>query len=509
MKQFILLVVPILFSACKNEAPSAEATSHLGELHESFVVSEQAKADFERGLLLLHNFEYDDAREAFLRAQEKDSLAIMAYWGEAMSFNHPLWRQQEFEEGQAALEKIAPLDLSAIAPLEADFIKGTQILFGEGDKDARDQAYSQHMKEMYANYPENEEVAAFYALSILGAVPVGRDTKAYEAGAEVAKALLARNPNHPGGLHYLIHSYDDPVHAQLALNAASSYSKVAADAVHALHMPSHIFLAVGMWKEVVSSNIASFEASIHRKEEKQLDNDALSYHALNWLQYGYLQLGKFDEAAQIMNDMMSYCDTLPSKSARSYGIAMKGAYLLETGNWDHPVGNYQFDMEGLGITARAKVQFIAGMQAFRSGYAEVLADSRQVLEEDIKKSALLVNESGLPMCSSGSANYNINQLDLDQSTVMAYQLRALEAQLANNPEKAEEWMLKAVEYESGLGYGYGPPVILKPSTEMFAEWLMANKRISEAKTYFEKTLERAPNRLIAVVGVEKCAQVNL
>jgi tetratricopeptide (TPR) repeat protein len=301
MRVFYLLL-PLLLFACQQVEEPAQTTDQLGELHEAFSVNATAQPHFERGLLLLHNFEYEDAREAFLEAQALDSNAVMNYWGEAMTYNHPLWRRQEFEDGVAALEKLGADAESraarAATDLERGFLQGAEILFGAGEKDVRDQAYSDHMKMLYEKYPGHEEVATFYALSILGAVPVGRDIAAYEAGAEVAKGVLANNPNHPGALHYLIHSYDDPTHAPLALEAAASYSQVAADAVHALHMPSHIFLAVGMWEEVVSSNIASFAASQRRMEEKGLDYDALSYHALSWLQYGHLQLGNFEEAKQ-------------------------------------------------------------------------------------------------------------------------------------------------------------------------------------------------------------------
>ncbi|MBR9922950.1 MAG: hypothetical protein GYB31_19155 [Bacteroidetes bacterium] len=507
MRTFFLFLFTLLL-AC--QAPVEEKTdqSQLGELHESFSISEEAKADFEKGLLLLHNFEYEDARESFLAAQEKDPESVMVYWGEAMTYNHPLWRRQEQEDGAAALAKLAPdaesRSAKAATKLEAEFLKGAEILFGEGEKKERDQAYSDHMKYMYEAFPDNEEVAAFYALSILGAVKVGRDSKAYEAGAEIAQGILMSNPNHPGALHYLIHSYDDPEHAHLALKAASSYSEVAADAVHALHMPSHIFLAVGMWEEVVKSNIASFDASIRRKAEKDLDNDALSYHALSWLQYGHLQLGQFEEAKKIMDDMITYTDTLPSSHARGYCIAMKGAYLLETGDWEHPIHAYEIAPDELRLPAQAKIHFMDGMMAYREGDAEKTMAARKAIEDDIKSNALLVDESGIPMCQSGGGSYNVNRLDLDQSQVMAFQLRALEAQLQGDGEQTEKWLQEATALEGALNYGYGPPTILKPSYEMYGEWLLEQDRISEAKTQFEKSLERAPKRRLSLLGLENC-----
>ena len=505
----ILLSFLTIFSCKQAEDKSTADTDQLGELHESFQVNEAAKAHFETGLLLLHNFEYDDARAEFLKAQEADPEAVMTYWGEAMTYNHPLWRRQEFEDGAAALAKFgeSPEERTAKthSEIEADFLKAAEILFGPGEKDERDQAYRDHMAQMHETYPKNEEVSAFYALSILGAVPVGRDTEAYEAGAEVAKSVLLQNPQHPGALHYLIHSYDDPAHAHMALDAAANYSKVAADAVHALHMPSHIFLAVGMWEEVVSSNIASFDASMQKVKEQELSYDKLSYHALNWLQYGHLQLGQYDEAKQIMDDMLFYTDSIQTKHARGYCIAMKGAYLLETGDWQHPISDYDISTEELGITARAKVHFIDAVKAVKNkADAEDVTAIAAELEEDINKSRLLIDESGLPMCSSGSgSSYKINRLDIQQAEVVLYQIRALAAQLEEDQKLEEEWLKKAVELENQLSYGFGPPVILIPSGEMYGNFLLKHKRAEEAKTQFEKALERTPNRLLTKKGLEQ------
>ncbi|MCF6223634.1 MAG: hypothetical protein L3J34_07890 [Flavobacteriaceae bacterium] len=152
------------------------------------------------------------------------------------------------------------------------------------------------MKKLNLKYPDNHEVKAFYALSLLGSVSDGRDDEIYGKGAKIAQGIIEENPNHPGALHYLIHSYDDPKHANLALDAAYSYAKVAPDASHALHMPSHIFVAMGMWDEVVKSNENSYQASVNRMERKKLDNDARGYHAFHWLEYGYLQQNRFEDA---------------------------------------------------------------------------------------------------------------------------------------------------------------------------------------------------------------------
>ena len=183
---------------------------------------------------------YGDAAEAFLKAQEADENFAMAYWGEAMTKNHPLWSEQDFDEGRAILSRLAPSQEERLAKapteLEKDFLMAVELLYGDGTKIERDDAYAQHMGKLFNKYTDNHEIAAFYALSLLGSVEAGRDYEVYGKGAKIAQSILDENPRHPGALHYLIHSYDDPDHAPLAIEAANNYSKVAPDAGHALHM---------------------------------------------------------------------------------------------------------------------------------------------------------------------------------------------------------------------------------------------------------------------------------
>ncbi|MEM9819812.1 MAG: hypothetical protein AAF985_02020, partial [Bacteroidota bacterium] len=379
--RFIQLFLPGIFLfctlhfACKNDQPAGPSSNlsqkeeQLGIIDIQVTGSEAAIPHFTRGLLLMHNFEYEDAREAFLKAQATDSTFVMSYWGEAMTYNHPLWRQQDYEKGQAALAKLAasPEERKALAAtaLEKDFLGAVEILYGDGKKKDRDRQYSDFLANLYKKYPENQEIASFYALSCLGAVAVGRDDIAYEKGASIAQKVIEVNPNHPGALHYLIHSYDDPGHASLALNAANSYSKVAADAAHALHMPSHIYVAVGMWDEVVNCNIASWDASIKRMEEKGLGGDARSYHAIHWRMYGHLQKGQFDQAARLLEEVNGYINDESSKRSRSYHPWMKANYLVETGQWEAELAHTNVKTDDLNIRSQAALDYIAGMQAYK------------------------------------------------------------------------------------------------------------------------------------------------
>jgi len=264
MKISIYVLAISLLVSCTPSKPTTEGTQ-LGDLQHTFPISTEARADFDEGLLLLHSFEYEDAREAFQKAVEADSNELMAHWGLAMTYYKALWGLQDVEAGREVINVVGDTKADRLAKaenqLEQDFWMGVETLYGEGELDERNQAYVDHMAEVYDANPGNQEVAAFYSLGLMWA---GYNEQEYlNRSAEVAAGIIEENPTHPGALHYMIHANDDPVYAQIALNAANKYAKVAPDATHALHMPSHIYVALGMWKEVVSSNTASYQASLN------------------------------------------------------------------------------------------------------------------------------------------------------------------------------------------------------------------------------------------------------
>lgn len=492
-----------------DAATETEASDQLGVIDIQFTGAESAMPAFTKGLLLLHNFEYEDSRTAFLEAQELDSTFLMAYWGEAMTYNHPLWRQQDYEKGQAALLKIGADPQiraeKAATALEKDFLHAVEILYGEGKKKERDQLYSDYLAALYKQYPGNQEIAAFYALSCLGAVPVGRDNAAYEKGASIAKNIIKTNPSHPGALHYLIHSYDDPDHAALALGAANSYSKVAADAAHALHMPSHIYVAVGMWDEVVNCNIASWNASVKRMEEKGLDENARSFHAMHWRMYGHLQKGQFEKAANLIKEMDDYIQDESEKRTRTYHPWMRANYLVETGDWDGPYVDLTTKTDDLNIRSQAVLDYIKGMKAYRKGDKKEMGAILKAMAKRRTIAETLVTEEGTPMCSAAGANrYAPNRTDIDQAHIIEMELQAL--RYWKDEKVAEDWLQKAVQLETATSYAYGPPRVVQPTHELYGQWLLENDQAKTAQIQFEKALERGPNRINAMKGLLTCYQ---
>ena len=473
------IVLCFLLTNCQieeNKETENESDYQLGEVELKVTGNSEAKAFFEKGLLLLHSFEYQDAREAFLEAQEADPNMAMAYWGEAMSYNHSLWHEQDYEDGGAAIKKMnAAAEKQELSPLEQDFMKAVEILYKEKTpKPERDKMYAAFLEELSKKYPQNQEIAAFYALSLLGSVEEGRDETIYGKGALVAQGILKENPNHPGALHYLIHSYDDPDNAPKALEAAFSYAEVAPDASHALHMPSHIYIALGMWDQVVKSNERSYQASLNRMKRKNLDNNARGYHAYHWLQYGYLQQGRMEKAKEMVSRMQQYSTENPSKRARVHMVYLQGTYLVETNDWGSDIADIPVDINDLNVSIRSQYRFIQGMNAFKAKDKAKLEEVINTIKTDHQKEVLLVDDSKLAMCS-GATRETASTINIDESKAMEYQLRGLKAWLEGDDDKAEEWLKKSIDLEQNISYSFGPPRIKKPTTELYAECFLVKK----------------------------------
>src|SRR5438093_5520034 len=262
-----------------------------------------AQESFLAGLAQLHNFEYASAADLFRRAQQIDPGFAMAYWGEAMTYNHPVWMEQDRGAARKVLARLAPTREARAAkaktPREQDYIRAVEILYGDADKQACDLAYADAMADIYRAYPNDADAAAFYALALLGTAHGGRDFTIYMRAASIVEPVFRDHPDPPGAAHYLIHSYDDPVHAPLGLRAARAYSKIAPSAGHAQHMTSHIFGALGLWDDVVQANEAAVKVVNAGRAARGLGASACGHYNF-WLEYGYLQQRRFDAAKALL-----------------------------------------------------------------------------------------------------------------------------------------------------------------------------------------------------------------
>src|SRR6059058_4485928 len=290
--------------ACLAAGPASAQAPRLGTIDFPTAGAPAARAPFIRGVLLLHSFEYGDAARAFREAQRLDSGFALAYWGEAMTYTHPVWNEQDGNAARAALQRLAATRDArrAKAPTrrEQAYLDAVEILYGDGSKAVRDTAYSLAMGRLVARFPADREAKVFYALSLLGLNQGVRDVPSYLRAAAIVDTVFRENPNHPGAAHLLIHSYDDPIHAPLGLAAARAYSKIAPDAAHAQHMTTHIFLALGMWDEVVAQNVVAVRQTA-----------AVPGHYTEWLGYGYLQAGRFGESRSVLDSVRAHMRPAP------------------------------------------------------------------------------------------------------------------------------------------------------------------------------------------------------
>ena len=452
-----------------------------------------AQPQFIRGVLLLHSFEYDEAIEAFRQAQKTDPDFALAYWGEAMSYNHPLWAQQDLAAARRVLERLAPTAAAraakAPAGKERDLMETAEILFGAGDKLARDVAYAGAMGKLHAKYAADDEIACLYALALLGTGRAGvSNTRNAMQAAAISQEIFQRNPKHPGAAHYIIHSFDDPDHAILSLPAARAYSKIAPSAAHALHMPSHIFVQLGMWDDVVASNIVAYKAAVDLAEAKKLPRGREDFHTLSWLQYAYLQQGKFDDAQKCVDQAKAVADKDPAPNVRDGYASMKARQITETEKWEKlalaaaPVR----DGGAPGYDGSAAYVFAAGASAANLGDVE----TANVALDKLKAMRT--------QAESGSNAYRAKPF-----AIMEKEIAAVIAFRQSDPAAAERLIKEATAIEMTLDAPSGPADPIKPSFELYGNLLLGMNRPAEAAAQFQVALTRMPNRRAALKGLER------
>jgi tetratricopeptide (TPR) repeat protein len=438
----------------------------------------EAQKRFLRGVLLLHSFEYDDAREEFRRAQEIAPNFAMAYWGEAMTYNEPLWFAQDRDAARSALKRFASTPATA---REKEYLQAVHVLYGDGEKESRDFAYAEAMKRLSEKYPGDAEAGAFYALALLGTSHQGRDFRIYMRAGARLEELFRRNPEHPGVLHYLLHAYDDPIHAPLGLRAARTYAKVAPAAAHALHMPSHIFLALGMWDEVVQSNEAAWAASQARAEHRD-------YHSLWWLAYGHLQQGRFEDARRALQIVGQDARQNSSRLIRFHLVQMRSAYQIETGQ--------PYPIRGGVDTSNLDLPAVAG-DLLATGFLAINRGDRAEAERSLAAIRKLSPASGPP---SPQQHAHLYPADVQAVEIAEKELAALLLQSDGRSKEALQLIAEAAAVEDRMSFEFGPPAPPKPARELFGEILLQLARPQEARRQFELSLLRTPRRALSLLG---------
>ena len=476
--------------------------SQLGRVEFPTSGSPKAQQHFIRGLAALHSFWYEEAIEAFRESTKVDPDFAMGYWGEAMAYNHPLWSEQDIATARQVLAKIK--ETPKLTERERAYIAAVRLLYGEGDKHARDVAYSAAMEKIYRAYPEDLDAAAFYALSLLG---IGGE-KGYrlqaKAGA-IALDVYQKNPNHPGAAHYIIHAFDDPDHAILALPAARRYASIAPEAHHARHMPAHIFLQLGMWPEAAASNEAAWESSDAWMKRKNLSVSVRDYHSLHWLLYVYLQQGRYNDAEKLLNLMKkvmsesTYDNKLRPGYYENNYANMAAAFVVETERWN--LANELFPDKPASTSEQATMSGSHGSHnAMPASGATYRMSSASV--------TLPFFVRGLAAAISGSATEpSIAGLQDTRASgeLFALEIGALKASMTKDHGRAIELMKQATAIEEAMSPPSGPPGLIKPSQELFGEILLRADKPREAAEQFKIALQRQPNRARSLLGAARAA----
>ena len=295
-------------TTAQSAASEQDAALELGTLDFPTSGAAAAQEAFLKGALALHSFWYEEARDHFRRAQQLDPAFAMAYWGEAMTHDHPLWGplgEHDSTAARAVLARMDEQDSLKRTAREQGYVEALRTLYeSDGDLAARRAAYAEAMRHLTEQYPEDDEAALFRALAEMAVAGFDLDeaSDVVPVAARI-EAVYQRRPEHPGALHYLIHVYDSPPFAPLGLRPARTYADVAPAASHALHMPSHIFRQLGLHEKVVASNEEAYAASVAWQKRSGRPLSARDYHAFRWLFEAHLALGHYEEARSLLQDL--------------------------------------------------------------------------------------------------------------------------------------------------------------------------------------------------------------
>ncbi|HEV8580281.1 MAG TPA: hypothetical protein VGX68_14535 [Thermoanaerobaculia bacterium] len=497
MRRLAWLCLFVLFLAFNV---SASEQSEVGEVLFANSGSPAAQGPFLRGLALLHNFEYLSAAEQFRKAQTIDPDFAMAFWGEAMTYNHPVWMLQDLAAARAVLGRLGATPEARLAKAkterERDYLRALEVLYGDGTKEERDFHYADAMAALHQRYPDDVDATAFYSLSLLGTAHHGRDFAIYMRSAALLEEVFPTHSHHPGVLHYLIHSYDDPIHAPLGLRAARLYGSVAPNAGHALHMTSHIFVAVGQWDDVIAANEQALRVVDQHRADQRKPPRACGHYA-SWLHYGYLQERRLGDARRQLDACRQMAvrevagspegdDSLVSSFAE-----MRLFQGIETGRWETdplalPEGRF---LDARFILAYGETLAAASgdRPALRAAAARLRERQRELLAEIAKE------------------KQNVT-VDRSYAEVVVQQIDALEQIREGKADEGFAALRNVAERESALPMEFGPPAIQKPSSELLGDELIALGRNAEAEQAYQSALARAPGRTLSLQGLLRAQQ---
>ena len=488
MKNLITLV----FSMCLLGAFSTSAFSadleQIGTFEFPTSASGEAQRHFTLGVGYLHSFGWKQARTEFRKAQEIDPDFALAYWGESLTYNHPLIPVlQDPDSPQDTLNRLGSTseERSSKAPTnrEKGFLRAAEAFaFTEGSLGDKRLAWMYAMLDLYEEFPEDREVIAFTAVAMLSGATVSKDNRVLnnfltESGTEIsmqagamAMDIFRENPNHPGAAHYIIHSFDHPTYAPLALSAAEKYASIAPAVSHARHMPTHIFIQHGMWDRVAEWNDSAFLAGWDLWEPGDAAGD--QNHSSDWGQYGDLQRGNFDRSEMWINRASDVLANNPG-DGRSTGTlkTMKARHIIETENWE----TYE-----LTDSLNSDELLALGLSAANLGDLDLAQAVADRLED---------------LSSQSPSNTTLNLISMEISALTMFK--------KGQEDEAVALLMEAVSVAENQSPPRGAASPLKPVHELAGDLLLAMGSHDKAAELYETSLGRMANRPRALLGAAR------
>lgn len=468
----------------------------LGKVHFPVSCTPVAQAQFNQALAMLHSFWYDEAEKAFQRVTATDPDCAMGYWGIAMSLYQQLWATtptpMEVQRARNALAQARSLTIKTAR--EKAYLDAIAILYPATDDgrdySARKLAYEQAVKRITEQFPDDNEATLFYALALISNVSPGDKTFTRQKQAlQLLQRVLKDEPQHPGVAHYIIHSSDYPELAELGLDAARAYTDIAPTVPHALHMSSHIFVRLGLWPDVVQSNLAAYQAS----QEHASDNYGDDIHAKDYLLYAYLQLDEIEKARAIVQEVRAIDNAYPHNTTIAYAhAAIPARFAVERGDWHeaaklsiHPA---DFPWQQFGW-CEAITYFAKGIGAARTNN---VADAKKSLKH---------LETLRELDRSAHQDYTAGQIEIQRLAVAAW-IAAAE----NRTEEALQLMRASADLEDSTEKDNVTPGAIIPARELLGELLLTLNHPTAALKELETSLQRTPNRRNAILLAAQAAK---
>lgn len=488
------LVLPAAFLPGQEDHHHALTEEEVGSVHFMTSCRADLAGSFNRAVALLHSFQYEQARQAFSEIASQDAQCAMAQWGIGMSHYHGMWDNGDLVAGRAALQQakqVAASNAKTTARENAYIDALAEIYREDGQASGvHALAFEQKMGVLQAGYPQDEEAAIFHALTLAVTAPKTDKTFANQRKCgEILEPIFARQPHHPGIAHYIIHCYDNPVLAEKGLGAARMYARIAPASAHANHMPSHLFTRVGAWDEAIQSNVRAAElAAAAEATSKNGEARDQRLHAMDYMEYAYLQSGQVKNAKGVLEEMKSLPPVRGLTQTGDYALAAIPARdAVELGNWEQ--ASRLRPREGGVPWAEAITWAAIGIGSARSknleraGQAEAkLADLRDVTAKQ-------------------NNSYWSNQVEVQRREVAA-----LIAEQNGKPGDALPLMRSAVELEESMDKAAVTPGAVTPAREMLAELLLVEHHPKESLAEYAAVLKTAPNRFNALYGAGRAAE---